>query len=122
MDLVDGDVRHTGTELGVVQGVVGPACLEDLGLLFHSEVLPGVARVDVFLVEFWGEAERMLVSLVEDYPSLWGKEYLDTRCEKSRRGCRSCKFLSGLHSIGRTQNKKQINSAHMGSQHTRFTS
>ena len=51
MDLVNLNVRKRGHQLVVVQGVVGAARLEDLGLLIEGEVLPGVRRVNVLLVK-----------------------------------------------------------------------
>lgn len=51
MDLGNLHVRQRIDQLAVVQSVVGPAGLENLGLLLHGEVRVGVVRIHVLLVE-----------------------------------------------------------------------
>ena len=51
MDLGNLHVRQRVDQLVVIQCVVGPAGLENLGLLLHGEVGVRVVWVHVFLVE-----------------------------------------------------------------------
>ncbi len=50
MDLRNLDVRQRIDQLGVIETVVRPSCLQDLRLLLEREVSVGVGGVDVLLI------------------------------------------------------------------------